>query len=54
MLRRYELTDQDGNRLHLYSLRKRLENPGVLQRITVPCLTGWSGSHVAVLLGATF
>lgn len=38
---------RNGNRLHLYFLRKRPENRGDLQRITVPCLTGWSGSHTA-------
>ena len=34
--------------------RKRLENPDGLQRITVPCLMGWSGSHAAVPRGGTF
>ncbi len=47
MLRRYELTDQEWEQVAALLLRKRPENPDGLQRITAPCLMGWSGLHAA-------
>jgi len=44
---------RNGNISHLYSPRKRLENPSVLQKITERCLTGWSRSHATALPGVT-
>mgnify|MGYP001060693161 CR=1 FL=1 len=54
MLRRYELTDQEWEQVASLLPQKKRENRDGLQRITVPCLTGWSGLLAAVPPDVTF
>lgn len=53
MLRRYELTDQEWEQIASLLPLEKTGKPGRPPRITVPCLTGWSGLHAVVLPGVT-
>ena len=53
MLRRYELTDDEWNRIVIYFLLRILVNRTAHEKITVPLSTEWCGSLAVVLHGAT-